>query len=119
MVKLPAKVKGFNLLKGSTLPFDTDLVTIKKFTLRTDLRSPWLDLNGTKYSPTVTLEHPKLDGENIPNELGLNKTNTQSLEDWFGVETDAWIGKKIRLLKVKANNPQTGQLTDSIAMAKA
>jgi hypothetical protein len=54
----------------------------------------------------------RLKGFEVP--FGLNATNLQHLIDKIGDDTDKWPGKKLTMQKVKANNPQTGKLVDSI-----
>lgn len=39
--------------------------------------------------------------------LTLNKTNVKTQVDLFGDDTDKWIGEKVKLIVVLANNPTT------------
>lgn len=51
--------------------------------------------------------------------LTLNKTNTKALIKALGAETDAWVGKKIKLAPVMVRNPKTDAMVSSIATVPA
>ena len=50
--------------------------------------------------------------------LPLNKTNTKALVDLLGDETDDWIGKKVKLVKSMAQNPDTGKMQNVIRIGE-
>lgn len=53
----------------------------------------------------------------IEKPLGLNATNFDKLIEKFGEKEKDWMGKKVKLTLVKANNPQTGKEQDAIRIA--
>lgn len=54
-----------------------------------------------------------------PQKLSLNKINTKALIKALGAETDAWVGKKIKLAPVMVRNPKTDSMVSSIAVVPA
>ena len=46
--------------------------------------------------------------------LPLNITNLRRLVENFGDNTDNWINKRVKLIKVLVNNPQKGVETESL-----
>lgn len=53
-----------------------------------------------------------LEFEEIGEKLALNTTNTQILGGAYGMESDAWVGKKLTLFLTKVKFQ--GNLTDSV-----
>jgi len=47
----------------------------------------------------------------------LNKTNFKAISAAYGSNSDAWVGKEMKVNKVKVRNPSTGTLVDSIALS--
>jgi len=59
--------------------------------------------------------------ENEPTEkkkFNLNKTNYNVVKELYGTNSDAWVGKVMKIVKTKARNPQLGKLVDSILLEK-
>lgn len=50
--------------------------------------------------------------------LAMNKTNLKMMVDLFGDDTDDWIGQKLKLIVILANNPQTGKETPTIRVKR-
>ena len=102
MVKIDKSKYAGNFLKASDLDEDSVLVKIKNFGVVE------YEFNGEKQVRDCLY----MEGYEQP--LGLNKTNLKMLVELFGDETEAWKGKAIRMRKETANNPQTGQVVDTI-----
>ena len=49
--------------------------------------------------------------------MQLNKTNLKIIQSAYGFDSDKWVGKTMKVNLVKVNNPQSGQLVDSIALS--
>jgi hypothetical protein len=92
--------EGGNFLKADDVK-DGQIVVVEKFeeaTTRLGVR-PILRLKG--------IESP----------LGLNATNFDKMVEKYGDKESAWAGKKIKLVLVRANNPQTNKEQDAIRIA--
>lgn len=100
MVKIPESKYKSMFLKASDLTDDITAVEVQRYGL---VDTPISD-DPQDVIFLIGYERP----------LNLNKTNMASLIDILGDETDAWIGKKIRLVKSMANNPQTGSQVETI-----
>jgi hypothetical protein len=57
----------------------------------------------------------RLKGIDMP--LGLNATNFDRMVELFGEKEAAWVGKKIKLVLARVNNPQTKKEQDGIRIA--
>ena len=112
-MKLPEQKTMTTLIKGSDLNTITTKVKITNVELRTDLNNPYLEIDGKKHNPIITMDKTFGDDKN---QLALNKTNYNSLFKAFGDDSDKWIGKTITLVKHKVNNPQTGSQVDGISI---
>ena len=104
MVKLQPNEYQSTLLKAKDLEDDIVTATIKAVEME--------ELPQT--GPTRCVMFSEY-GKSLP----LNKTNTVSLVDLFGDETDNWIDKKVKLVKSEANNPETGKAQQVIRIREA
>lgn len=50
--------------------------------------------------------------------FNLNKTNYKAVSALHGTNSDAWVGKAMKVTKTKARNPQLGTMVDSILLEK-
>jgi len=50
--------------------------------------------------------------------FNLNKTNFKAVSAIHGTNSDAWVGKVMKVIKTKARNPQLGVMVDSILLEK-
>lgn len=57
---------------------------------------------------------PVLRLKGVDEPFGLNATNLDWMIDKYGDDSDKWINKKIRIGKVRVNNPQTGKMQDGL-----
>lgn len=48
--------------------------------------------------------------------FNLNKGNFKEVSALYGSNSDLWINKEMKVVKIKARNPQTNSLVDSIAL---
>lgn len=52
----------------------------------------------------------------VTKKFNLNKTNFKAISALYGTNSDNWVGKFMRIEKVKARNPQLGTMVDSILL---
>lgn len=64
-------------------------------------------------------DRPLIRFKNVEQPFGLNATNADKLVELFGDDTDDWEGKKIKLIKVRARNPQLGKEVDALRIQSA
>jgi hypothetical protein len=115
-MKLPEpKSTGAGLLKGSDLEDTVTVTTIEEVRLSDQLRNQFIEIEGKMYTPVLTLKYNYAGKEEFV-DLALNKTNYQTLLKAFGDDSDNWLGKEIRLIKIKQRNPNTRQIVDAIAV---
>ena len=58
-------------------------------------------------------------GTSYTKNFTLNKTNVKTLVDAYGKDTDEWVGESITLTTSEKNNPETGDVVDSIVVIAA
>ena len=51
-------------------------------------------------------------------QFNLNKTNFKAMKALYGDDSDVWVGKAMKVCKIKARNPQLGTMVDSILLEK-
>jgi len=112
MGKLPQPKTGSNLLRGGDLTSTVTTVEISDFRFTDMLRNKFVEVDRKLQTPVITVKSKTL-GER---DLALNKTNYRVLLEKLGDESDDWIGKKIRLVKIMQRNPTTRQVVPAIAV---
>lgn len=75
-----------------------------------------------KGNPIVKLEgrvEVFRDGKSIDKKkFSVNKTNRKNIQAYLGSDTLKWVGKELMVNVVKANNPKTGTLVDSVVLTQ-
>jgi len=112
MGKLPQPKTSSNLLRGGDLTSAVTTVEISDFRFTDMLRNKFVEVDRKLQTPVITVKS-KTFGER---DLALNKTNYRVLLEKLGDESDDWIGKKIRLVKIMQRNPTTRQVVPAIAV---
>jgi len=98
--------KAGALLKGSDVPADKTTITI----VIEEVRQSPEDFS----APAIVVLKKPIYGKSA---WAVNKTNLKMLIKLFGDNVEKLIGKKIKLVVITVQNPQTGEMVRSLAVS--
>ena len=93
------------LLKGSDIPVGTTTITI----VIEEVRQSPEEFN----APVIIVLRKPIYGKSA---WAVNKTNLKTLIKLFGDSPEKLIGKKVKLVVIMVQNPQTGEMVRSLAV---